>query len=119
MQLKFYARRDAKASYPDQFLIPGMPKRYIGRGFVPAQSVLGQAPIPASHPASREPDSFEAGTREADRAAQFCRDGDLWPADEATAACCGVEFVPVEFTDGEWVEAQPKPTRTASRTPKE
>lgn len=44
-------------------------------------------------------------TPEATRAVfDFCkRDGDLLPADEKTAAFCGVAFVPVKrAADGEW-----------------
>lgn len=37
------------------------------------------------------------------------RDGDLWPADRETAVACGVQFVPIEFHEGEWVAVSSKP----------
>jgi hypothetical protein len=44
---------------------------------------------------------------------KFARSRSLWPADPETARACGVDFVPVELTDGEWV---PKP-KAAPRKP--
>jgi len=57
-------------------------------------------------PAHDEPHAVEAGTEDAARLAHLCvRDSSLWPADEDTAAHCGVPFVPLKLVDGEWVAA--------------
>lgn len=107
MKLRFHARGDQLAAYPNQWLTVGQPKRYIGRDHVPAEMnpVTGLATKPASNPASKDAAEFEAGSPEGERAASFCRDGALWPADRETAAYCRVSFSPVKFSDGEWVES--------------
>lgn len=92
--------------------MPKWPRRgagdypYIGRRFNVEKS---------DHETTEEPAEVLAGSKEAARFIELCvRDGDLLPADEATARVCGVSFVPLKRIDGEWVPA-PKPQPAAVR----
>jgi len=37
------------------------------------------------------------------------KDPPLWPADQATATALGTKYTPIEFKNGEWIEAKKKP----------
>lgn len=57
-------------------------KSFIGRKYVEVKpGVWGFAPTGADEEVSYRAEYVKA-----------CKDGDLWPADEQTAAACGVEF---------------------------
>lgn len=112
MQLRFYARGTGLVSLPGETRIVGQHPRYVGRAL---KIIDGAAAWPASE-AAHECDSASAhGARLLKR----CRAGELWPADEATAAACGVDFTALEFADGEWRPAQPKPARAFTKTTKD
>jgi hypothetical protein len=100
MQLRFYARDDllVHERNHDGSAMPrpsnGAPARYVGRQ---------HDATTRGYPATQEPyvcPSENAG--EAAYLAARCRDNELWPADEATAAAIGVKFVHVHFHDGVW-----------------
>lgn len=59
------------------------------------------------YPATEHPYECEDGTGEAAHLKRHVRD--LIPADEYTAAACGVKFVPHEFLDGVWVPKSEAP----------
>jgi hypothetical protein len=96
-KLRFFARDDQLVPFPGFTPAPGQIPVYVGRSF--DEKLKG-------HPASQEPSEFDSETREGQRLMQFARrDAALWPADEATARECGVEFVPVTVRDGVAVPA--------------
>lgn len=95
----------------------GQLPRFAGRTFK-ASNIRGVAGVFAadSEPVEVDPDGADA--------AHFKRhvtqsDPGMWPADEATAAYCGVEFVPVALdgASGEWLPAK-KPAAKSERQPK-
>lgn len=103
MKLAFLAKAGLVCHWPAAVRQTGQIYNYVGRTWDAASRV---------HKANAEPVAIDdehqdADTRvRAERLKQLVtRDGSLWPADEATARACGVEFVPVEMKDGEW---QPK-----------
>ena len=110
MILSFVPRRECVPKWPGkgQGTYP-----YIGRSFDPAtrKNVADAEPAKVvAHNASGKL------TEEARRCVfDFCkRDGDLLPANEETAAFCGVAFVPVKRAkDGEWDLVPAKTTKAA------
>lgn len=98
MQLRFYARGTALVSLPGERRVVGQSPRYVGR-------ILKIVDGAATWPASEEP--FACASENAARLIRRCAAGDLLPADEITAARCGVPFVPVEFDGGAWMPAAP------------
>lgn len=100
MKLRFFARGTDKVSVPRSQRVEQAP-RYVGRSFV--------APSPgkpAEHPATRDAYECELDSDRGRRlVALVRREASLWPADEATAVACGVEFVKTEFRDGEHIAA--------------
>jgi hypothetical protein len=106
--LRFYARADFMVNArPGETLRIGMPVPRIGRDHLPDGSL----------PASKEVfecDSESACGRNALHSMRVKpRNPPLWPADEATAAACGVPFTPVEWVDGEWLPKKSKATKPA------
>lgn len=96
MILKFIAREDALAREPGVRPAIGQPARYIGRRFDPA--IKG-------HPATEEPHCFNTERIDPLTLADLkraARKGSIWPADDATAAECGVSRPNVAFADGVW-----------------
>lgn len=91
-------------------------------GYINRKAVIGEDGRTA-FPALPEPfeyDEKRPELRDLDRRLlkRVRRDGDLWPADAETAAACGVPFVPVQFSDGEWVVAssiKPAATKAAAK----
>lgn len=106
MQLRFYARGTALVSLPGERRVVGQHPRYVGRTL----KIVDGA---ATWPANEEP--VECASEQAARLVRRCAAGDLWPADEITAARCGVSFVPIEFADGAWAPAAPKPSTAPAR----
>lgn len=89
--LKFYARDPHVVHHPG-LKATGQLAQYIGRRFNFETR---------QHEAVPEGECLAEGTPDALRACKaVLRDGALWPADEATAAACGVPFVRVELVDG-------------------
>jgi hypothetical protein len=108
MQLSFYAKSDLLVSHPTAARIVGQHPRYVGRKVVVVDGA-------ATWPATQQPFVCESDTDVGRRCAEVTRkDGSLWPANEATARACNIEFVPVEFSDGAWRPAPKTPTRSAA-----
>lgn len=110
MKLSFYAKPGHCVHWPDRMRVSGRVYQYVGRQYNAETRV---------HEALAEPvvvDTEHADAehcRAAERLRRVCaRDSALWPADEATAAACGVPFVPVELRDGEW---RPVPMKSAKK----
>ncbi len=84
MKLRFYARGTAHVSDFDALERPVPLRRFIGRKL--------QEVAPGRHAFVSTGQAHEVdGRPEIIKAA---KDGELWPADEATAKACGVEFDP-------------------------
>lgn len=98
--LNFYARPGSAAFHPDN-------GRYIGA----IHDIAGPGEEDDRILAYREATRVPVKDPNAPRYKQLVqRDRALWPADEATARACGVEYVPVEFHVldaardlGEWI----------------
>ena len=121
MKLRFYAKPGHVCHWPAAMRVTGQVYPYVGRDLVPGNPASG---IAVSHPAKKEPVEIDdehpdQDTRvRAERLKELTRrDGALWPADEATAAACGVDFVAVEMRDGEWQPKAAPPSKTTK--PKE
>lgn len=112
MQLRFHARGTGLVSLPGENRIVGQLPRYIGR-------TLKLIDGAAAWPANAEPHECDSSSPTAARLAKRCRAGELWAADEATAAACGVEFVALDHSDGAWIPAASKPKRASYQTTKD
>jgi len=112
MLLRFYAKADALQRVPDFHPAVDQHDRYVGRAHDPEN--------PGAFPATREPFECDSDSQNGIRLKHLIfRDGDLWAADEETAAHCQVPFVPVEFADGEWVLARAAKLSKDSNSTKE
>jgi len=115
MQLAFYARAGHSVAWPNS-AATGQPRRYVGRTFVPS---LDKETAGAFR-ADKEAAVVKAKDADAKDLMRACAKGGLWPADEATAKACGVDFVKVEAdADGEWVAAKAAKRADLPKTPKE
>lgn len=105
MKLSFYARPGCVV-YPPGEKRPGAVNHYVGRRFDPESR---------AHNALEKPAEFDSETdagRELMRRVR--RDHSLWAADAETAAACGVPFVDVALSGGEWQPKSDKRARPAS-----
>ena len=95
MQLRFVPKRGASPKWPGRGT-GSYP--FAGRTF-DAETRVNKADV--------EPFAVAVPSLEANRFRELCvRDGDVFPADEATAAFCGVPFVRVERVDDSgWMPA--------------
>lgn len=106
-KVKFYARGPGIVTHPGTRPIVGNMPRYVGRrskmvdGSGIVDGVLRYAPQ-ASYPVKQEGDIFPEKSREARQLIRRVRKEELWAANEETAKFCGVPYVALEFTDGEW-----------------
>lgn len=98
MQLRFYAAGDSLVHErnPDGSSMPavrGQHARYVGRSYDPATR---------GYPASSDPYVVDSDTcaGEVVYLKRCVADGDLVPADAATAAACGVSFARVVVKSG-------------------
>lgn len=111
MLLRFVAKADLLVTVPGQSVRTGQALRYVGRQYTPPGDGVG-----ASYPATEEPFAVEFGSAEGMRLAKLCRrDKSLYPFDAETAAACGVQYVPVQFSAGEWSPAPPAPTASRNK----
>lgn len=99
MKLRFLAARDAlvherHADGSSMQQAIGTPDRFVGRTY--------DAKL-RGYPATKEPYECDSDTGEATYLIRECRNGDLHPADTATAKVCGVDMPNVDFRDGVWV----------------
>lgn len=102
MKLKFLAKDDQLVTEPGTTNLAGQVARYIGR--VWDDAIHG-------FPATQTPYECEADSPDGRRLTKLLRrDNCLIPADPATAAACGVEFVPHKFCNGVWEKSSPKPS---------
>lgn len=117
MKLRFHAKT-GRVHVPGLKLVGAVP-RIVGRKHLPGDGTK----TAATHPVDEDgfviddADPNKETRSAAEALKRKCRMGDLWPADEATAAACGVAFVKLELgADGEWQPAAAKPpaTRKAS-----
>jgi hypothetical protein len=110
MKLRFIAREDALATVPGSRVNVGQSAHYVGRTYLAPKDGKG-----ASYPATQEPHeaTFDMSKQEDmarfNRYLKIAKRGDIWPADEATAKACGVDYVPASFKDGEWTRAAAAP----------
>ena len=111
MLLKFHAKPGALCPWPNSHFA-GQPRRYIGRRFVAPNA---ETKAPAAYPANDEPDAVDANDADAPAIIRYCRKGNVWPADVATAAVCGIDFVALaKDAEGEWLAAS-KPATPAAK----
>jgi len=104
--LKFHAKPGLSTPWPNSH-VGGQARRLVGRTFVAPKDG-----VPASYPASNEPDQLNDDDEDARHLVRKCSRGELWPADKYTADVCGVAFVELaKGADGEWF---PKPSKPAS-----
>ena len=97
----------------------------LGKSLVPlpgTQETEGQAPrrvcarvVRGEWTWSSTPHSVDPQSRDAIGLIRMAQRGDLAPADEATAAACGLQFKPVAFVDGAWKHDSPSPARRAAK----
>lgn len=83
----------------------GQLSRFVGRSFKPS----GQPGFAGAYAADAEPVEVDPNGEDAAHLIRQARKNDpgVWPADEATAAACGVEFVKLSRdSDGEWMPAK-------------
>lgn len=100
--LRFCAKGDLLVTRPGFRPLVGQSPVYVGRRHV-RDGKMG------SFPATDKPFEVDATTDVAVRLAKLARrDRSLWAYDKETAQHCGIDFVPVEYVDGEWVPAKPK-----------
>lgn len=106
--MKFYARGDQMYPSPLRAAVVGQFPRFVGRELRPAEpGPDGKIKSPPAWPATaapwecpdRGPVAMEI-RREFGKCKTLGHEPPLWPADEATAALVGVEFVPVTVKDG-------------------
>jgi len=110
MILSFHPKRGAMPKWPGKG--PGS-YPYVGRSFDVDTRANRANKSPASLPAHGADGRL---TDDARRLVELCaRDGDLLPADKATAEFCGVAFVALEQdADGEWAPAKSADARAKS-----
>ena len=110
MKLKFLSRDGHATPFPGVYGI-GQPSTRVARTFVAAAE--GK---PARYVANKEPLEIDSDAPEATYLVRKCSKGELWAADAATAAMCGVELRQLQQdADGEWTVAPaktPKPNKT-------
>jgi hypothetical protein len=105
MMLKFHAKAGDCCPWPNSHHY-GQVRRYVGRQYTAPNEAKGTG---ATWPAKAEPDEVDAASPHAEHLIRYCAKGNIWPADEATAAACGVAFTKLERgKDGEWLSAAPK-----------
>lgn len=100
MKLRFYAKGEQLVREPGVIEIVRTPPHYVGRCLAKLED--GRFCYPATEEAFECSVASDTGMRLMRLVKQ---DGALWPADEATAAACGVAFVELDWADGEWVPA--------------
>ncbi len=111
MKLKFYAKAGDCCPWPNSHHF-GQPRRYVGRQYTAPDESKGTG---ATWPAKKEPDEVESTTPDGEHLIRYCLKGNLWPADEVTAAACGVDLPKLkQGADGEWV---PEPSASAKPAP--
>jgi hypothetical protein len=101
MKLKFRAKPGMCTPWPNSHFA-GQPRRFVGREFIAGDEFKR---VPASYKASEDPAEIESGSADADHLIRKCRKGELWAADVATAAECGIAFVELaKGEEGEWFQ---------------
>lgn len=111
MKLRFYPKPGMLSWDPERRpnVAGGAPAGYVGRTLVRAVKEGERVIKPAYYKANSEPYEVFAGTHSGRRLAKLCLRGELWAADESTAAFCGVSFQRVvQGKDGEWAPAPRK-----------
>lgn len=97
--IKFYAKPDNLVRVPGAQSRPGQPDMYVGRNFDPERR--GYFITEAGFETDENSDSGK-------RLLRLARlDKCLIPADKKTADLCGIEYTPVEFKSGIFVEIKP------------
>lgn len=100
--LKFYAKSNKLVRVPGAMPSIGQADMYVGRTFDPTTR---------GYPAHEHPYEVAEESKAALRLIKLIqRESSLWPADEYTAEYCNVDFVPVEFSAGVFVEKKTKPS---------
>ena len=98
--LGFYARADLLVTDPSYRPIIGSTPRYVGRRCEQVD-IGGKKAL--RHPAVEKAYTCDFWSPSGQRLLKLARrDSSLYPADESTAAACGLSFIAVEFSNGEW-----------------
>ena len=110
MKLSFYPRGAYVVRIPGAMQLVGEPANYLGRSKRRIEDANGKKAW--AYPADGRAFSCDSESQAGQRLKKLLlRDESLWPADKATADYCGVPFVEVELTDGEWIP-KPAPSKT-------
>lgn len=113
MGLKFLPRPGHMVTFAGGNAI-GQLARYVGRSLKKSD----KPGVAGVYAAEAEPVEVPEDGPDAAHLIRQAQRGGVWPADEATAAACGVEFVKLSRdTDGEWV-ATPKAAVAKKSEPK-
>ncbi len=114
MKLKFHSR-DGRTQPVPGTAARGQPREIVGRRL----TVEGKS---MRHVATAEPFECDADSALGAALKRAAMRGDIWCADAATAAFCGIEFQRLERdADGEWIAAKapaPAPTKPSKSEPK-
>jgi hypothetical protein len=103
--LRFHARPGHVCPRPGT-TFAGQLARYVGRTTKIERDAAGVT-VAIKHPAVEAPFECEEDSQDGKRLLRLMRvdraSYPLWPADAETASRCGVPFVEVELSDGEWL----------------
>lgn len=106
--LKFYAKSNQLVRVPGAQPRPGQPDMYVGRVF--DKETRG-------YPASKLGYEVDENGDQGRRLMRLVRlDKCLWCANIETASVCGVDYVPVEFDNGTFVEKKESKKKTQTST---
>ncbi len=120
-KLRFFAKDDDLVYVPTSVRMSGQPPQYVGRRLEPGNDGRDGKPVKAAtFPATDQAWECEADSADAAEILNRFWRGKrpLWPADEATAQACRVEFVKVVVKDGIAVAAPPEAKPVASSSSK-
>lgn len=104
--IKFYAKGNTLVRVPGAQPRPGQPDVYVGRTFDSDSR---------GYPAVNEVFEIDEKSDSGKRLIRLVNvDKCLYPADKNTADLCGVEFIPVEFKSGVFVEKTKQSSKQSS-----
>ncbi len=108
MLLKFYAKHGHVVHWPG-LKTKGQVHHYVGRRFHrhPDDVHAKKTGISGHHRGQPEPATVDSESDDAFHLVRYAQKGGLWPADEATAQHCGIQFTALQFDHAthEWMPA--------------
>lgn len=123
-KIKVYARGSGLVTRPGYRPVAGNLPRYVGRRakLVDGVRKLGGQELTgkqATFPATQDGEVFDLKSDAARELLRRVRHDELWAANEETAKFCGVPYVALEFTDGDWTpRKQSAPKKPPQSKPK-